>query len=320
MRRMIMKKKFFLLLILVQLIMIVYLFINIQNKKNNMLGVSITEIDNSNIVRVRNEKLKYFYEPKPDSLMTDQKEWLPYVAKYTLNKDSLNERYDYNISKNEGIFRIVTLGDSFTFGHFVSTPDNWTELLEDHLNSGLDCKKIKKFEVINLGVYGYDTAYEVERYKRRGAKYDPDLVLWMFVVFERNLEKMMPIISKLEKDDFAYEKKGIFYYSWKTAQSETANGLSRADMAEYQNETIKQLDNYYQGQLVFIGMPTAIEYSNVLKQRVIDRQKSFFMQPNINYSEKQYFLKDGHPNKEGHRVIAQDIFNYLKGKKIISCD
>ena len=58
------------------------------------------------------------------------------------------------IKKNKDTFRIITLGDSFTFGMYINTKDNWTELLEDKLNSDMGCKNISMFEVINLGVGG----------------------------------------------------------------------------------------------------------------------------------------------------------------------
>ena len=62
---------------------------------------------------------------------------------------------------------------------FVNTKDNWSKKLEDILNKNLSkCNKINKFEVINLGEYGYDIQYSVERYKIRRQKYKPHLILW----------------------------------------------------------------------------------------------------------------------------------------------
>ena len=99
-------------------------------------------------------------------------------AVYNINSDTFNERFDYEINKDDKTFRIITLGDSFTFGYIVDTKNNWTELLEDKLNQ-LHCANFDKIEVINLGVVGYDIQYSVERFKLRGKKYNPDLVLWL---------------------------------------------------------------------------------------------------------------------------------------------
>ena len=76
----------------------------------------------------------------------------------------------------------MTLGDSFTFGVYVNTEDNWTELLEDKLNSIKNiCPNTDHFEVINLGVGGYDIEYAAKRYINRGKVYNPNIILLLLV-------------------------------------------------------------------------------------------------------------------------------------------
>jgi len=93
--------------------------------------------------------LKYFYEYESDQKVQDSPEWLGYTVTYSYNKDSLNERYNYSEEKGTGVFRVITLGDSFTFGLHVNTEENYPEQLEVILNNRLKCKNISKFEVIN---------------------------------------------------------------------------------------------------------------------------------------------------------------------------
>jgi lysophospholipase L1-like esterase len=114
----------------------------------------------------------------------------PSQAKYTINKDTLNERYDYSVKKQPGVFRIMTIGDSFTYGLYTNTDRNWTELLEDKLNADLRCQKSRKVEVINLAVNGYDITYTVERFLKRGIKYNPDLVIWPIRSFKKLNEEI----------------------------------------------------------------------------------------------------------------------------------
>jgi len=71
------------------------------------------------------------------------------------------------------------LGDSFTFGSSVKREKNYPATLTRLLNNGKICPANVSFEVINLGVYGYDLNYALERFKMRGLKYRPDLVIWL---------------------------------------------------------------------------------------------------------------------------------------------
>ena len=60
-------------------------------------------------------------------------EWGPNKGTYTINNDSLNERFNYSENKDKNTFRIITLGASYTYGLYVDTKNNWTEILEDIL-------------------------------------------------------------------------------------------------------------------------------------------------------------------------------------------
>jgi hypothetical protein len=139
----------------------------------------VSVIDKENVILQEEPDFKYYWKFESNTEIIDKPEWLPYKVKYTINADGLNERFDYSIEKPDNTFRILTLGDSFTFGLFVDTKDNWTELLEDKLNNELrNTCNYKKFEVINLGLSGFDIAYISKRYEDIGAKYKPDLIIF----------------------------------------------------------------------------------------------------------------------------------------------
>ncbi len=69
-----------------------------------------------------------------------------------------------------GTRRIVTLGDSFTFGVIADYGERFTERLEQDLPAT---------EVINLGVTGYGTDQELRVLEEEGVRYRPDVVLLM---------------------------------------------------------------------------------------------------------------------------------------------
>jgi hypothetical protein len=85
---------------------------------------------------------------------------------------------EYPAPKPPGAFRILGLGDSFTFGRHA--PDEvYLELLEARLLAlGLGFP----VEVINAGVPGYDTAQELGQLRKVGLGLGPDLVLLAFFV------------------------------------------------------------------------------------------------------------------------------------------
>lgn len=79
--------------------------------------------------------------------------------------------------KPEGTFRILGLGDSFTFGTGVRREDTFLSALDASLaGAGLPV------EVVNLGVMGFNTAHELVLLKRVGVGLDPDLVVICYVL------------------------------------------------------------------------------------------------------------------------------------------
>jgi|GEM_PF-490995 len=88
-----------------------------------------------------------------------------------INSKGLRDK-EYDYKKPEGIFRILVLGDSFTWGYGVEQGKNFTDRLEELLSASV--------EVINAGVSGYGTDQELLLLEREGMKYEPDLILVAF--------------------------------------------------------------------------------------------------------------------------------------------
>src|SRR6185503_18128498 len=70
--------------------------------------------------------LTYYFEPKavPGGTVEVQAEPLPpdvTSARYTENSEGFNNARDYSVVKPPHTFRIITLGDSWTFGYLVNT-------------------------------------------------------------------------------------------------------------------------------------------------------------------------------------------------------
>jgi hypothetical protein len=129
-----------------------------------------------------NETFGTFYRPKANmEIQVAQPEG---VTNWKTNSHGLrDEEIDY--IKPAGTYRIIGLGDSFTFGYTVESDECFLHLLEGQLNVNETLKEstgIERFETLNMGVGGYGTVAELNMLQREGIKYEPDLVLLMLFV------------------------------------------------------------------------------------------------------------------------------------------
>jgi len=95
----------------------------------------------------------------------------------TVNSLGLRER-EIPMGKPAGTFRVLCLGDSVTFGHWVEAAEAYPRRLEEHLQA----RSTNQIQVINAGVPGYSTFQELTWLEEEGWAYEPDLILLGFVL------------------------------------------------------------------------------------------------------------------------------------------
>lgn len=86
---------------------------------------------------------------------------------------------DFSDRKPTGTFRILGVGDSFTFGAGVREEDTFLQRLQQALATA---DGTRRYEVINCGVASYNTSDEALYLEKRWMAFDPDLVLLTFVI------------------------------------------------------------------------------------------------------------------------------------------
>ncbi|MGH8558026.1 MAG: SGNH/GDSL hydrolase family protein [Methylococcales bacterium] len=97
-------------------------------------------------------------------------------ATYRINSRGCRDN-EYSAKKPDGVFRILALGDSFTFGMGVEAEDTYPDRLEQILRN-----KGYSVEVINCAVIGYDMWQHKVGLKEKTLSYHPDLItLGIFV-------------------------------------------------------------------------------------------------------------------------------------------
>lgn len=92
------------------------------------------------------------------------------------NSSGLRSDVDYSYEKPSGVYRILTLGDSFTDSREVSLEDTWSRILEKGLNA---LQMTKRVEVLNAGVAGYGANQAYAYLVNEGIKFQPDLVIYL---------------------------------------------------------------------------------------------------------------------------------------------
>lgn len=312
-----MKGKIF-FIVLGQMVVIVLLSYTIHQKITR-LNLILSPINRESVTFSQSNNYRFFYEPRPNTTESIKRDWLSYSPTYHINSDSLNERYEYKEKKEEKVFRIITLGDSFTFGAYVDTKSNWTELLEDSLNKNNLCSQVKKYEVINLGVDGYDITYEVERYLRRGKKYQPDLIIMLTTDYGRVTEhrmwknRIMPTLSPKQKEE--YRKMGNYYPEANIYDSE----LSHDYRVLHQVKSIEKLMAEYRFPLLLINFNFDRSYDKDMLQLPKRFKQIILEKMNTKRDDERYLLPDWHPNNDGHKIIMTEIHGFLKKHTLLPC-
>lgn len=88
---------------------------------------------------------------------------------------------DFELNKAKDTYRVIILGDSFTFGEGVYFEDIFSQRMATRLKGQRQISN-KKVEVINLGVGGYNTQQEWMLLKNFAAQLDPDFVILQFAL------------------------------------------------------------------------------------------------------------------------------------------
>lgn len=133
------------------------------------------------------------YEPGQE--LTDRvRRDLP--AKIRINNLGFRGR-DLDERKPEGAFRLLCLGDSYTFGDHVDGDQTWPARLEESLRAR---RRDLDVEVINAGANGFGILDELEFWRRKGIRLDPDVVVLTFSPNDiSDMTRPVPVIDQMRE-------------------------------------------------------------------------------------------------------------------------
>lgn len=122
-----------------------------------------------------------------------------FTQKIKLNSKGLRD-YEYDYKKDDSVYRIAMVGDSFIEGMQIKLEETIPKRLEKKLN------EVGNYEVINFGFSGYDLVPEAVLIEEEVIKYKPDMIILNYFV-GNDLTKFDGGAYKNFPDDFWLEDK-----------------------------------------------------------------------------------------------------------------
>jgi hypothetical protein len=129
---------------------------------------------------------------------------------------------DHDKKNTQNRFRMITLGDSFTWGHGVENDQIYMKVLE-----GYD----PNIETINMGGPGGDPQGELKVYTSRGVDYEHNVVLVGFFI-GNDIEAYYPD-SKKSPPQWGYDSKGDFVLIGNMKSKEEVDAIRRKSEERY---------------------------------------------------------------------------------------
>ncbi len=270
--------------------------------------------------------------------------------KHYLVPDEFPYRPNFHLlgEKAPGTFRVVAIGDSFTFGQRVQLDDAYPARIERILN--LDAKDGTRAEVINAGVQGFSAADELEILKKALAIAKPDLIIWQITLNDPELEPYRVRFNYLDEHGRVRLTSPIFSY-WKSLRfivERILNSKTHRDYVSYYfdlfngqqtwgrfTEALKAARNLTTEANVPLLTAVFPLFSHPLDdsypfEPLHEKLDAFLKSEQIPFIDLRRVFQgqdphrlqvepgqDSHPNEIAHRIAADTLFSVLVRRKMV---
>lgn len=221
--------------------------------------------------------------------------------------------YEFTMPKPPGVYRIIVVGDSITFGWFQKSENTYPKVLEQMLNQAAPARR---YEVFNMGVGGYNAAQELELIKTKALSLSPDLIVVGYCVNDNQIGADAGLWrhftrSRLHIVDFI-----------KLRLLRARMRASRKDLCETSYEELARVSKKTGVPVLITVFPSATVQANVfaantarlasrLGFEVVDLQEAYTRAG----LENVLMPGDIHPTDLGHRIAAEELFKHLKSHR-----
>lgn len=274
------------------------------------------------------------------------KRWNDRPLHYFVSSDAQNMQDKmYPAKKEPGVFRVVVVGDSFTFGPYLQLDDTFPKRMERWFNLNAQGRKV---EVVNRGFSGFNTAKESEVVAKEIGT-DPDLVILEITL---NDGERGPLTREQKEQIFGtpWLKNGLFQY-WKSfgfLLERFHNSQTHKAYIEYHTKFFKEpetkavfekalakiADGAAAKNIPVIAMlfplfdfPLDAKYPFEESHRIIHSVLEDIKIPYLDLFSAFHGIPherlqvipgvDSHPNEIAHRIAAERLAEFLKARKLI---
>lgn len=252
----------------------------------------------------------------------------------------------YSKKKTDEVYRIIAVGDSFTYGAAAPYEATYTHQLEALLNDRNATEF--KYEVLNLGYPGYDPTQEMEILIKSGFDLEPDLVIIGY-----NLNDISDITPTAEQNENAFlmfliRRSHLFRMSYFTirrwlnpsyagiiGRSDNINEMYQEDNPNWIKcqkiiKQMVQLIKDHNAEIIIIILPHIRPFGDKYPfQPAVYKVESFCKENNIPVVNILPLLKgidpvtlrahklDAHPNEKYYSIAAEALKEYLIEKQYV---
>lgn len=267
---------------------------------------------------------------------------MPY--RVVTNSQGLRNDKDFKLPKPANIFRILAVGDSFTYGPYVPNQLTYPEYLDNYLH-----EKNVNSEVINAGVSGYTLEDELSYVSEKGIKLEPDLII--VGVYQNDVTDYLPsrrkifsrashkpksalvaIATNLAKSSafITYLQERIAAIKYRSVNKDVLNAVQNNGLSKELGQYYADLDklevfakSHYKARLLLVLIPS---YDQVTGQdrfpqeQILEKAKSRFQVVDmLPYFKGQQYEKDlylmpvnEHLSPFGNSVLASNVANVIE--------
>ena len=253
------------------------------------------------------------------------------------NSQGLRSPVTYAQPKPPGLYRILLLGDSQTFGWGVSYSETFGALMAAELSS-----RGRAVEVVNAGIPGYNTTQEAAFLKYYGSGYQPDCVLVLFIGNDFGLPTFLLDPSKapvpasyvlelLKKTARSWSgpPKPVSTDPWEAVDESLFDWVSEEEMARVPEayRHMVGVSGYRRalGSLAETAKSWGVPIVNFADYRMLDpplvdelvrlHESLGIVRPEFQYPVRmRYWLnrRDPHLNPAGHKILAERMLKGLE--------
>lgn len=259
---------------------------------------------------------------------------------------------EHHTAKDEHVYRILFLGDSFTFGSGIKNlEDTYPKLIEKMLNIEYDSIKV---EAVIFAKEGYSVLDELNALKRKGLSFEPDLIILGYFLNDaeekgskKGYEDLLyaHYIIPYELGDLMYKYSLFYYFLESRLKKMIGSRKSYEDYIEHlysdSNPYFKQhkkdleelikIANTNKIPLLVIMIPSpGVDFKDYPYLKINKYIQEISESNRVSYLDLlPYFqeyepkdirisLFDAHMNELGHKIMAYAVLDYLQKNSLLA--